>query len=63
MHAVQPDSAETQTLLLQAHSGDRRAFDELFGRHRDTLPGPSSFAWMEKCAGGWIPPISFRRRT
>jgi RNA polymerase sigma-70 factor (ECF subfamily) len=37
MHAVQPDSAETQGLLLQAHSGDRRAFDELFGRHRETL--------------------------
>jgi RNA polymerase sigma-70 factor (ECF subfamily) len=37
MNAVQPDSAETQTLLLQAHSGDRRAFDELFGRHRDAL--------------------------
>jgi RNA polymerase sigma-70 factor (ECF subfamily) len=37
MNAVQPDSAETQTLLLQAHSGDRRAFDELFGRHREAL--------------------------
>ncbi len=37
MAAVQPDSAETQTLLLQAHTGDRRAFEELFARHRDCL--------------------------
>jgi RNA polymerase sigma-70 factor (ECF subfamily) len=37
MAAVQPDSAETQTLLLQAHTGDRRAFEELFARHRDSL--------------------------
>lgn len=37
MDAVQPDSAETQTLLQQADQGDRRAFDELFARHRETL--------------------------
>jgi RNA polymerase sigma-70 factor (ECF subfamily) len=37
MDAVKPDSSETQTLLLQAHMGDRRAFDELFGRHREAL--------------------------
>jgi RNA polymerase sigma-70 factor (ECF subfamily) len=37
MDAVKPDSSETQTLLLQAHKGDRRAFDELFGRHREAL--------------------------
>jgi RNA polymerase sigma-70 factor, ECF subfamily len=37
MEAVQPDSAETQTLLLQAHTGDRRAFEELFARQRDSL--------------------------
>jgi RNA polymerase sigma-70 factor (ECF subfamily) len=37
MDGVQPDSIETQSLLLQAQSGDRRAFDELFARHRAAL--------------------------
>src|SRR5262249_17783475 len=37
MDAVQPDSAETQTLLLKAHKGDRQAFEELFTRHRAGL--------------------------
>jgi RNA polymerase sigma-70 factor (ECF subfamily) len=37
MDGVQPDSAETQSLLLQADSGNRRAFEELFARHRDEL--------------------------
>jgi RNA polymerase sigma-70 factor (ECF subfamily) len=37
MEGVQPDSVETQSLLLQAHSGNRQAFDELFARHRAPL--------------------------
>jgi RNA polymerase sigma-70 factor (ECF subfamily) len=37
MDGVQPDSVETQSLLLQADSGDRQAFEELFARHRDAL--------------------------
>jgi RNA polymerase sigma-70 factor, ECF subfamily len=37
MDGVQPDSVETQSLLLQADSGDRQAFEELFARHRAAL--------------------------
>ncbi len=37
MDGVQPDSVETQSLLLQADSGDRQAFEELFARHRSAL--------------------------
>jgi RNA polymerase sigma-70 factor, ECF subfamily len=37
MGGVHPDSTETQSLLEQAQSGDRRAFEALFGRHRDAL--------------------------
>jgi RNA polymerase sigma-70 factor (ECF subfamily) len=37
MDGVQPDSVETQSLLLQADSGDRQAFEELFARHRPAL--------------------------
>jgi RNA polymerase sigma-70 factor (ECF subfamily) len=37
MDGVQPDSVETQSLLLQADSGDPQAFEELFARHRAAL--------------------------
>jgi len=37
MDGVQPDSVETQSLLLQADSGDRQAFEELWARHRGAL--------------------------
>jgi RNA polymerase sigma-70 factor (ECF subfamily) len=37
MTDVPPDPAETDRLLRQARAGDRRAFDELFARHRDYL--------------------------
>ena len=37
MSDVQPDSAQTQSLLEQAQTGDRQAFEELFARHRPYL--------------------------
>jgi RNA polymerase sigma-70 factor (ECF subfamily) len=38
MHVQQqPDPAETEQLLRRIEGGDRQAFDELFGRHRDYL--------------------------
>src|SRR5262249_50702638 len=37
MNDLQPDSAQTQSLLEQAQTGDRQAFEELFARHRPYL--------------------------
>ena len=37
MAEITPDSAETQRLLEQIRSGDTRAFDRLFKRHRRYL--------------------------
>jgi serine/threonine protein kinase len=37
MKDVEPDSAQTQSLLERVQSGDRLAFDELFARHRPYL--------------------------
>jgi RNA polymerase sigma-70 factor (ECF subfamily) len=37
MAEITPDSVETQGLLRAAAAGDRRAFDELLARHRQSL--------------------------
>ena len=37
MDELQPDSAQTKTLLELAETGDRQAFEELFARHRPYL--------------------------
>jgi RNA polymerase sigma-70 factor (ECF subfamily) len=37
MDELRPDSAQTQSLLQRAESGDRQAFDDLFARHRPYL--------------------------
>jgi RNA polymerase sigma-70 factor (ECF subfamily) len=37
MHAVQPDSQETQSLLQQIRAGDQRAVEQLFARHQAYL--------------------------
>ena len=37
MDDLRPDSAQTQTLLERAQTGDRQAFDDLFARHRPYL--------------------------
>lgn len=37
MNDFLPDSAQTQSLLERAQTGDRQAFDELFARHRPYL--------------------------
>src|SRR5437016_6286851 len=37
MNEVTRDSAETQFLLRQVHSGDAEAFEQLFGRYRPEL--------------------------
>ena len=37
MADVLPDSGETQSLLQHARTGDRRAFEQLFARHRPYL--------------------------
>jgi RNA polymerase sigma-70 factor (ECF subfamily) len=37
MSDVRPDSEETQRLLVQARTGDQRAFEQLFARHRAYL--------------------------
>jgi RNA polymerase sigma-70 factor (ECF subfamily) len=37
MHAVQPDSQETQGLLRQIRAGDRQAVEQLFARHHTYL--------------------------
>jgi RNA polymerase sigma-70 factor (ECF subfamily) len=37
MDELTPDSEETQRLLAAARTGDRQAFDRLFGRHRSAL--------------------------
>jgi RNA polymerase sigma-70 factor (ECF subfamily) len=37
MNELLPDSAETQSLLQQAQTGDRQAFEQLFARHRPYL--------------------------
>jgi RNA polymerase sigma-70 factor (ECF subfamily) len=37
MASIAPDSAETESLLQQVRAGDRRAFDQLFARHRPYL--------------------------
>src|SRR5262249_15126593 len=37
MNELQPDSAQTQSLLQQAQTGDPQAFEDLFARHRPYL--------------------------
>jgi RNA polymerase sigma-70 factor (ECF subfamily) len=37
MHAIQPDSRETQDLLQQIRAGDRQAVAQLFARHQTYL--------------------------
>jgi len=37
MDDLAPDSVQTQTLLEQAQTGDRQAFEDLFARHRPYL--------------------------
>jgi RNA polymerase sigma-70 factor, ECF subfamily len=37
MDEPEPDAAETRRLLQQVQAGDRRAFDQLFARHRSEL--------------------------
>jgi RNA polymerase sigma-70 factor (ECF subfamily) len=37
MDDLQPDSAQTHTLLERAQTGDRQAFEDLFARHRPYL--------------------------
>jgi RNA polymerase sigma-70 factor (ECF subfamily) len=37
MHQLQPDSAQTQSLLQLIRAGDRQAFEQLFARHQAYL--------------------------